>query len=118
MSNPHKLKPGQKLWLQSWHNYRQTGEVTIAKVGRKYATLLGMRDDIRMDMETMILEMKDFGSYGKCYFSEEDFIQESALMSARNNLNKDIRGYNCPANFTMEDIQKVRKVLGLIAASQ
>jgi hypothetical protein len=72
MSETTEIKPGQTLWYVPRHG--EPREVTVEKIGRRWATLVdvgGWRPG-RMDIKTMWLDDgAGYSSPGRCYLSRE-----------------------------------------------
>lgn len=111
MPNPHNLAVGQKLWFHSRVSvrYRSSHEVTISKIGSRWATI----DNDRISLETLEMDGGGYSSPGQCWISKEacDLAQETS--AAWDRLRQSIdRTYSHPTSVTLEDIQQVRKQLG------
>jgi hypothetical protein len=111
MSNPYKLEAGQELWFQSWFSSQLSRNVTLEKIGRKYATIKGWRDDFRLDMQSLRLELKDYGGKGRCWLSREAYEKDDELSKAWLLLKNEIYGLSQPAHITLEQIEQIRQMI-------
>jgi len=77
----NKLVVGQKLWYVL--NYQPTPQyqVTIEKIGRKWAQLSGCRKE-RVDIETLRVDGGKYNSPGQCYLTKEDYDNQIKLEDA------------------------------------
>lgn len=118
-----KLTVGQKLWgihrYDSRHPW-QEAEVTVAKIGRRWATLSSANgffrgERIDMNDDRLPLDGKDHTSLGRCFLSREHRIQDEAAEMAWRGLFYAItnRRWDHPAAVTAERIQEARRLLGL-----
>ena len=118
MSNQAKYpKPvvGQVVWVEGGSGRSAyQNEATVAKVGRKWATLSGWWRQ-RFDVETWRLDSASCVSSGNVYPCREDREKELAVIAAwRNFANAaDRYRYGAPPNATIETIQQAAELLGL-----
>lgn len=106
-----KLIEGQKLWWVPRRNrYAQPKEVTVTKVGRKWAQL---DNHERIDLKTLVADAGQYSPSGCCYLSREEYEQAEALAQAWSNLERDLRHARKPDGVTICDIAAVRQLLGL-----
>lgn len=106
-----KLQEGQKLWWVYSSNRRgQPREVTITKVGRKWAQL---DNDKRIDLETLVADAGQYSPSGCCYLSREEYEQAEALAKAWSNLKRDLQYARRPDGVTIGDIEAARQMLWL-----
>ena len=77
MSNPHNIKPGQELWFvpARYCNDRKEYAVTVAKVGRAWATVSN-GPNCRFDLETLEFDTGGYNSPGCVYLSQEQWLLE------------------------------------------
>ena len=111
MSNQAKYpKPvvGQVVWVEG------RSEATVAKVGRKWATLSGWRGQ-RFDVETWRLDSASCVSSGNVYPCRDAREKEISRIRAWRNLSDaiDRYRYGAPPNVTIEAIQQAAELLGL-----
>lgn len=103
------LHVGQTLFFAPYsnHTYSPKGEVTITKVGRKWATL---SNNCRIDLETLVADGGEYTPPGRCYLSQAEYEAEAA---ANNEWIKFRQGlpYARPQGVTAEDIAAARKLL-------
>ena len=93
---------GQVLWYQPNDRRRKGYEVTINRVGRKWAYCHGRFG--RVDRETP----------GRCYLSRDDYDKQQAIDFEWHRLFYSWkRPYNAPLDVTLEDIVAARKLLRL-----
>lgn len=104
------LKVGQKLWwVPSGRRHDEQKEVTVLKVGRKWATLDNCH---RIDIWMMIADGGGYSPPGSCYFSREEHEKKLALSREWGRLKLDLTYKSQPpAGVTVEDIARVRELL-------
>jgi hypothetical protein len=107
-----KLEVGQKLWWVPSHRHNMSErEVTVEKVGRKWATL---DCGYRIDVASLVADVGGYSSPGKCYPTREEWSAENALGTAWSEFASDIRNrYRRPEGVTIEDIRQARELLKL-----
>ena len=118
MSNQAKYpKPvvGQVVWVEGgsgWSAYQN--EATVAKVGRKWATLSGRREQ-RFDVETWRIDSESCASSGRVYPCREGREKELAIIAAWRSFAIAVERYRytAPPNVTIEAIQQAAALLGL-----
>lgn len=108
------LEVGQKLWLVLSRNSSHQQEVTVTKVGRKWATLDHGYRPYRIDKESMEVDGGQYMSPGRCHLSRDEYERAkkrgddwSSLLSAIRNR------WSPPPRATSESIAEARKLLGL-----
>ncbi len=105
------LEVGQKLWFVPNSRRGNPKEVTVEKVGRRWATL-----DIseRVDVNTLEVDAGEFTTWATCYLSEEDHRKIVELSVAWSDFAQELRSmYSRPKSVTLEDIVKCREILGM-----
>ena len=114
MSNQAKYpKPvvGQVVWVE--RNRKPAGEeATVTKVGRKWATLSGRREQ-RFDVETWRIDSESCASSGRVYPCREGREKELLVIAAWRNFADAADRYCAPPNATIETIQQAAALLGL-----
>ena len=82
-----KLEVGQKLYFDPHQRYYEymRGEVTVTKVGRKWAELSNGR---RISIETMLVDSSGYVSIGRCWLSEDEYAAAKELAVAWNCLRR------------------------------
>ncbi|MFN7927898.1 MAG: hypothetical protein U0Y68_08115 [Blastocatellia bacterium] len=107
MANPHNLQPGQKLWYVP--NWKQSAprELTIEKIGRKWATTAYER----VDLETLRVDGGQYGSPGQCYLSREAYETHQVTMRTWMNFCQRLTPTRTRA--TLEQIQQAAALLGI-----
>lgn len=104
-----KIHEGQKLWFVGDHRYHGHDfqiEVSVEKVGRKWAIL---DNGARVNIKTFRTD-----SFAKCYLSKEDYEEERNLNNAWYDLVKKVRGWGpVPDGVTEDDIKKASELLKL-----
>lgn len=109
-----KLTEGQKLWWVPQRNrHAQAKEVTVTKVGRKWAQL---DNHERIDLETLVADSGQYSPSGCCYLSRDECEQEKALAQAWSKLKRDLQYGRNPDGVTIGDIEAARKLLGIADA--
>lgn len=111
MSNT--LQIGQTLYFVPRHlRDRRSENVTVEKIGRKWATLSNRH---RIDIETLVVDGGEYSSPGRCYLSKDEYEAESALQSTWNSFKREIeRQSRIPGGVTVERIAEARKLLNLV----
>jgi hypothetical protein len=102
-------QPGQTVYvvLTGYGNPRES-EVTIKKVGRKWATFDGYGGN-RFDMHTGYVD--GFGG-GRVYASKDEYAHEKALDAAWTRIRNSIdRAWNRPEHLTLESMRAVEDIL-------
>ena len=104
------LSVGQKLWFVPDRHFGQPREVTVLKIGRKWAAISERGD--RIDIETLVVDGKGYSSPGRCYRSREGYETIAAANAAWDALMRDLRNtYQRPRGLTVEDIEQARRIL-------
>jgi hypothetical protein len=88
----------------------------IAAVGRKWVTLAGFFEGQRIALgdSTMAVEIPSYGRVGRCYLTEQQYIDERALENAWDKFRRDVSAKWAPPDaVTVEWIAEARKTLGL-----
>ena len=89
-----KLIEGQKLWwVPNRNRYQNEKEVTVLKVGRKWAQL---DNHERIDIETLVAASGNYSPSGRCYISREEHEQKKALEQAWRKLKEDFQYKSAP----------------------
>ena len=104
-----KLQEGQKLWwVYSSSRRGQPREVTVTKVGRKWAQI---DNNCRIDIETLLADGGDHMSPGGCYLSKDIYDAEVALQKAWSGMKRDIQYAPIQDGVTVVDIEAARTLL-------
>ena len=106
---------GQVVWVETRYNRKNAGEEkTVAKVGRRWATLSGFRG-YRFDIETWRIDGGKYQSPGCVYPCRETREKELATIAAWRNFSCVVERYRytAPPNVTIEAIQQAAEILGL-----
>lgn len=114
-----RLMDGQVLWFvgASLGNFKnQTGEVTVHKVGRKWAELKSTSvpglSRYRLNVETLVVDGQGYSSPGRCYQSRLHWLNEEGPTLAWAQLRQHLLD-NGPADMSFETIQMAAKLLDL-----
>lgn len=115
-----KLQVGQKLWyvparLNS-REVRDGYEVTVAKVGRKWADVErdGRWSTKRIDIESLYADGRGYSSPGRCYISREHYEVERLTQQAWTKLVRALgHKWSTPSGVTLQDIHEVMRILHL-----
>lgn len=103
------LTVGQQLWCVPRDKRRGPYEVTIEKIGRKWATLDEW--DTRINIETLSVDGGRDLSQAQCYLSREEWEDEVKINEAYSKLRSAI-GYGNPCKgVTLDDIRRVVDIL-------
>ena len=108
-----QLKEGQKLWFVgcTMSNHRkERGEVTVTKVGRKWADITGTLNG-RIDVETFAVDGKGYPSPGKCYESEDAWKEKEEADTLWRDLHIAL-GRTRPVDVSREKILEAASLLG------
>jgi hypothetical protein len=106
-----ELKVGQKLWFNSSVRYYTSREVTVTKVGRRWAYISANR--LRIDKETLVVDGDGYSSPGRCYLSRDEHEAEVAVRAAWRDLQHKVSHCNLPPGVTVERIMQVCEFLGI-----
>ena len=107
-----KIHVGQKLYLVYTDSRRGTDcEVTVTKVGRKYAELDIPR--FRIFVDTMNVDGRGYSSPGRCFLSREEYEKNVGLQRKWQDF-KNAVGRKQLEGITHEDISRAAAALGLI----
>ena len=106
-----KLTVGQKLWFVPSDRRGNHSEVTVEKIGRKWATL---DCRYRIDLVSLRADGGEYSSPGACYLNEQVYLEERMLLSAWNAFKRRIEHiYQPPIGVDISNIQHVTNVLRL-----
>lgn len=106
---------GQTVWVVPTERYLgKVRECTIVKIGRKWATL---DDQNRFDVEDGFLDGRGLRSPGRVWLSKEAFEKYDARRAAWRDLVARLP-YECPPSISADDINTIRKIVGLPTAGQ
>jgi hypothetical protein len=103
------MKPGDKLWLVT--NYQGDREITVGKIGTKWAATDNRR--WRLNLDTM--QVFD-GAYhvGMAYESEQAYRDQQALIDAWEEFRAQVRlAVGVPPGMTLESIAHATAWLGV-----
>ena len=101
---------GQRLWfVYEDHRRGEPREITVIKVGRKWAQLSNY---YRIDINTMVVDGGVYPSPGKCYESQKHYEYCCAANKLWDATRNGMR-YVVPVGVTLNDIKQARKLLGL-----
>lgn len=109
------LTPGMKLFYVSGRSHIGSHEVTVERVGRKWAYLAGpygLRDDFRIDIDTLQIDRRGPFSLGRVYASREEW----EAINARRKMWERFRGnvpFHPPTGVGTDDIRKAAALLGI-----
>lgn len=106
------LQPGQKLWfVYSDRRQGQGREVTVEKIGRKWATLT---DGDRVSIESLDMDGGQYSSPGRCYLSREEWARSEEVRLAWVRFSDSVHSrYAPPTGVTAEAIRSVSMILKL-----
>lgn len=113
------LSEGQVLWFvgNELGNFKnQVGEVTVTKVGRKWAELRSK--DIpglsryRLNVETLVVDGQGYSNPGRCFLSRLDWLNQEGPKLAWMQLRQHLLN-PCPDDLSFETIQYAATLLGL-----
>ena len=102
---------GQKLWFVPSQRCRAKEEVTVTKVGRKWATI---SNGLRIDLATWEADGDEYISPGVCYKSKDDYDARCRLRESWDRVRTCIaRTYRVPCGFTQDTVDQLAKQFGL-----
>lgn len=106
-----KLTVGQKLWYvpREKRNVWQAREVTVEKIGRKWASISHGR---RIDLEDWRVDGGQYSSPGRCYSSKEAWDAERARNMIWRTLRDNI-DHTPPEGITTDAIRQAAALLGI-----
>lgn len=111
-----KTSVGQKLWLVL-HRHRNTAEereVTVVKVGRKWAELdYPFYSPYKISLEHWHIDGGKYSSPGSCYASEQDY-KDTVVREALWRKFQQRVSWATPENITTERIKELAVELGVI----
>lgn len=112
-TNPHRLAVGQKLYFESSRNRHHHGrEVTIVKLGRKWATLDMGHPAYRIDLTSLCGDGRGYSSPGRCWLSREACEDHNALIADWSAFRQTVeRHYSPPPDITPERIREAAERL-------
>lgn len=107
-----KLTVGQKLWyVPSDSRYvRQACDVTVEKVGRKWANISHGR---RIDLDDWCVDGGGYASPGRCYASKEAWKAERERRKAWDDLRTGFGYQSVPDHITTAAIRQAAALLGI-----
>jgi hypothetical protein len=106
---PEKLSVGQKLWFVPSGRRGDPKEVTILKIGRKYADI---GNGSRVDVKTLHVDGRNYSSPGTCFLSRDAHETEVATAKAWDELKQLFnRTWIRPKGVTLSQIQNARRSL-------
>jgi len=109
------LKTGDKLYFLSYNKYRSSEDVTVLKVGRKWATL---DNQTRIDLSDWIADGGEYNSPGRCYQSKQEHDNEQKLLDKWEAFVKKLNERNPPDGMTLGKIAQLTELaLGKEGAS-
>lgn len=107
------LTVGQTLWYvphQRYESGRDRGtEVTVIKVGRKWADL--NRGIPRISIQTMQADGGQYSSPGRCYLSRDEWLAEITLNAIWRDFASRIGGQSPPDGVTEDAIRQAAELL-------
>jgi hypothetical protein len=106
------LVEGQKLVYVPHDTRRaQPHEVTVERVGRKWAYLAGNQG--RID-DALVVDGGNYSSPGRCYGSWQEYEETTELAKAWNEFWRAIQNrHKCPDGVTVEKISRARAILNI-----
>lgn len=112
MTTPIKLEPGQTLWFVPERHYGKQHEVTVGKVGRKWAYVEKSRYD-RIDVKTLSMYSGDSHT-GKCYPSQADWETHRATQEIWTRFWTKVRDtWRVPTGVDTEKVRQAAEILGI-----
>lgn len=104
-----KLTVGQTLWYVPSGRHGNPHEITVEKVGRKWATCSRF---LRIDMETLAADGGNYSSPGSCYLSKADHDAEVALEETWKRFRDLVdRQWHCPEGVRISQMENAARAL-------
>ena len=101
------FKVGQELfWVDRMRKINRA--VTVEKIGRKWVYLSNHH---RIDHETMEADSGGYSSPGKCYLSEQAYLNWLFIINEWSELKKEFIGFYPPKGMTMDKISQIKNIL-------
>lgn len=114
MSTDLQPKVGDKLWFQSHVRYKNSREVTVITVGRKWITL---DNGFRINRETWTIDCGGYIAPGKMYRTQEEADAQIARTQRWVSIFRYICDrYNRPEHITDDDLATLERVLQIDTA--
>jgi hypothetical protein len=101
------LKVGDKLYFLAHQKYGSSEDVTVLKVGRKWATL---DNQTRIALEDWIADGGEYSSPGRCYPSKQEYDDECELLDKWEAFVKKLNGRNPPDGMTLVKIAQLTEL--------
>ena len=118
MKNPHNLKVGDTLFHVPNHYYGREApgaEVTITKVGRKWAHVGVGWGAGKVHIETLCVDGGGYSSPGRCYLSSGHYEAHMALDSAWRTFAERVNVHAKPSGVTeISQIERAAEILGIV----
>jgi hypothetical protein len=111
-SNPHGIKPGQKLWYACELAPDGGFEVEVATVGRKWATLVHFDPDVKLSLVTFDVFLGDGGWIGSCFLTQEAYRNFATLVRMWRRFRVDMP-YRIPNGLTLAKFREAVVILGV-----
>lgn len=105
---------GQKLWFDPTHYNRHNGgfEITISKVGRKWAEYKVHGVTYRVEIGTTKVDGGKYISPGTLWESQAAWEEHKALVDAWNDFARRVSVGSAPSGLTMKELKAAKKLLG------
>lgn len=104
------LAPGMTLFYVPSSRYGQPREVTVERIGRKWAYLAGRNG--RVDMETLAVDGGQYSSPAQCYGSREEWEAETERGKTWTTLRRAMP-YSPPPGVSVADIRAAAHLLSI-----
>lgn len=105
------LVVGQKLWFVPYSRRDAEREVTVEKVGRKWATT---ERGLRLDLVTLVADAGGFTSPGRAYLDRAAYEAEVERQKAWQTLVCQLRhSFATPRDVSIEAIREAARLLGV-----
>lgn len=109
--NPHNLKVGQELYMVPSRRMGDPRMVTIAKIGRIWATLEGHTG--RICMERLFLDGGQYSSRASCYLSKDDYLQRKERERVWNEFSRQVDQMGLHEDISIAGIKRAAFILGI-----
>jgi len=109
------LTVGQKLWFVG-SMYKPDREITIERVGRKWAYSTQNAREMRIDLNSLKSEIFGYGHYshnGQCYLSREEYEKKRELNRVWEEFVSRLTRNHPPKGITLNQINSMAEICGV-----
>ena len=100
---------GQKLWYVPSYRHGLHGyEITVTKIGRRWATVSGADRGTRIDMATLQADGGEYSSPGQAYLSRDAYENSVVLKEAWRDYCSRLSAVSPPDGMTMDKLEQIK----------